>query len=1071
MNLYDLNLAETKTIAKRYRIPMSEYVYKIINGVPVRGRRNKRKIDLQNEIFIKLGTANVVHADAIYEWNVFNRFRTYRINLDPAIYNTEKKLYNKIIEYERKYAEQGQAVQFVILHFIEIATGRERSPISVKLDTVRTFADFKEFLENARLGTLESGSDAINSELYKLVLNVFDMVTYEVLQGGGKTNYNLFKAVGIDGGKKKLCGYYCLKLIHPEIELTEEQYIAKELYKYINLDKYISDNNLKICVVANCFKITAKLLKFLDNPNKIKTTVKGRTVLLSKLDDEDIENVYMTDDQDDIKGTILFNIQHEHYDILVNNKIELDDIYVDGSMTVYKKIGDKYDICYRANELTENNKLYGIDKLNQAIETEYLIPDYETVIEWKKHNANKPYSLTWLHLSEAELSNLNKIDLEHDEDGLKDFIKQNAHFRLSFDCTADFEKYIRRHGKNKVFKIITFNGSCFDNFILYNDLKNLKIDDIGTPFFNGNNLLDFTIAGRHSMFDIRKHVSGSLEECCKSYKINICAKKKFDFRIAQEQYDNGTLMEYMNNNINEIKTYNTYDVIATALVYYRYREGLKANETTKKYGKDLTKYRTIGSLMKTVLDDDLKERKINLPIFYNSKWTKEKNKRFMGYYNDILKYKVGGRVELFNGRKRIIGKMASPDVCGLYPFVMACYDVYYPYGEIEEVKSIKDMPKDKIGFFYCDIDQKNLKLKIMPEKTKTENVWDTKNVLENYFISTIKIKELIRHGANVKTYNGIYFTKKMKSCELFKILLPLMQERNKQDILKMENSDQYNPVLRETLKLLTNVLSGKLIEGLHLDKIVEIKESNIYVPKDGDEAIHVTENSVFISTKKDQEKNMRYSKPVYLGVLIYDYAQKYMYNYMYNKINRKDLVYTDTDSNKLTERAFKKWLKYASTKTIPHWKEVEIYDPRYKMHKLYEENSKTFGSFVDEYKEKAPNNDISYWVDKKEYITTVMSTDQDVIDKNTVFRFKGISQNDILLKDNFEINEETNQDLYNMYQSDGYKIKNNYIGLFEKLVNNGRVKILTQQFTRSIKKFDFVGVMINYRIKNIRLKK
>ena len=50
----------------------------------------------------------------------------------------------------------------------------------------------------------------------------------------------------------------------------------------------------------------------------------------------------------------------------------------------------------------------------------------------------------------------------------------------------------------------------------------------------------------------------------------------------------------------------------------------------------------------------------------------------------------------------------------MYPFVMAILNVFYPCGKMIECKRYKDMPKDKIGFFYCNgVDQSKKELKII----------------------------------------------------------------------------------------------------------------------------------------------------------------------------------------------------------------------------------------------------------------------------------------------------------------------------------------------------------------------
>jgi UDP-N-acetylglucosamine:LPS N-acetylglucosamine transferase len=78
----------------------------------------------------------------------------------------------------------------------------------------------------------------------------------------------------------------------------------------------------------------------------------------------------------------------------------------------------------------------------------------------------------------------------------------------------------------------------------------------------------------------------------------------------------------------------------------------------------------------------------------------------------------------------------------------------------------KYMGKDIIGFYYCDIDQSNLRAsnlpKIYAKKTEIENDWGHEEVLENYLISNVMIELLKRHKCKVIIKKGFYFTEKKR---------------------------------------------------------------------------------------------------------------------------------------------------------------------------------------------------------------------------------------------------------------------------------------------------------------------
>ena len=70
----------------------------------------------------------------------------------------------------------------------------------------------------------------------------------------------------------------------------------------------------------------------------------------------------------------------------------------------------------------------------------------------------------------------------------------------------------------------------------------------------------------------------------------------------------------------------------------------------------------------------------------------------------MLKYRVAGRVELFNGPCKITEKIVSLDICSAYPYNALVAPNYYPTGEIKYFKNIIEVPKDALFFVECDID-------------------------------------------------------------------------------------------------------------------------------------------------------------------------------------------------------------------------------------------------------------------------------------------------------------------------------------------------------------------------------
>jgi hypothetical protein len=146
-----------------------------------------------------------------------------------------------------------------------------------------------------------------------------------------------------------------------------------------------------------------------------------------------------------------------------------------------------------------------------------------------------------------------------------------------------------------------------------------------------------------------------------------------------------------------------------------------------------------------------------------------------------------------------------------------------------------------------------------------------------------------------------------------------------------------------------------------------------------------------------------------------------MYEYSYSKIGKENLLYTDTDASKFRHTDFLQWKEWIDSDNVqvPHWEEVELVDPRYKNHKIYEENSKVFGSFEDELtkmnkniNKEGENNYVFYCLQKKTWLYAVNG--------EVKYRFKGLNSRCILLQDDsFGLSKYTPIKLSNVVSSKG----------------------------------------------------
>ena len=299
-------------------------------------------------------------------------------------------------------------------------------------------------------------------------------------------------------------------------------------------------------------------------------------------------------------------------------------------------------------------------KCGVAVEQRFLVFDYETVIDFTASNICKAYSVSILNVNEDELQALNQIE-DNEEDTLelndKELIEwygtvvqeeikkiykscqatrlegYRKKFALTFtgyDSDKQMLRYIAKKQRDTAFVLVGFNNSNFDNFILLNSLLSYSEQyeeeflssaqnelnpreyikqemNVSGIFYNGSQILNMVINGRHETFDIRKHLVGSLSANCKSFKITCCAKKSLDHNEMQMKHENGELISYITSN-EEVKIYNEFDVLATAVLFYKYREALKAVPIMTKRAEELHKHKTIGSMIFGVFKEMAEKR-------------------------------------------------------------------------------------------------------------------------------------------------------------------------------------------------------------------------------------------------------------------------------------------------------------------------------------------------------------------------------------------------------------------------------------------------------------------------------
>ena len=1050
----NLERKKLKSEVKRHiRSQEQKDAYKLKYGVFTNNELYKDDEDNYDEIQVE----NEKMVDSL------KHFSVWRINMTEPASNLEvffRYITDKLDAYRGNN----------IVLYIRDNTSNGVRHITINGNYLYSFEDFEERINDILSGDV-AGSDVLTtSGRWILMMDTFDIQLLK-LSGYADAEYNIIYKSSRNTDNLILdCGFraLCCCLGNGDFE-TGETLMKQEYKKDYNdvadfnttyaLTNFITKNKLKISLVANGLQFKKGINhRTLLKDRRIETAINNKKILLAKINDDDIIKPKQINELAGDVGEsltqqyIIYDAKHSHFEYALNNKLEINDnIYIGADCSLYKYEEDKMTQMkgrFRRFMNVEINN-YNLNDVKK-VDTCYVGFDFETIIDYGTKSRMRPYSVSYGLFTEDILMELEMADKMGDEKRVQVLRETNMKTSMGFDCIDEFIKWIVRIQVDKKLVFIGFNNSNFDNYLLIDRILEMECDDIKVSniMYNGSQLLNATINGRHTFFDLSRHLLGTLEKCCEGFKVKMCSKLKINHHYYQTQYDEGKLIDYITDN-KELKKYNENDVLSVMVIYSRYRTALSNISGMEELSENLHNNITIGGLTYKRFMGYWKTQNIKLP-----KLNEEQ-------YFQILKFKCAGRVEMFNGKQFINEAVSSFDVCSLYPYVMAILNCYYPAGDIYDTDEFKE---DKIGFYWCDIDQailrKNNLPNIYPRKTETENEWDYEGMLFNYCISSVMIKLLRKFGCEVIIHRGFYFTESVKSCDMFKPVLEMMKLKVEQDELSRIKSELYNPVLRETSKLLMNAGSGKVIEGLHINNIEFVgnleKLVNIQAKYGDVNVIKTIGKGLMVEYKRDELELLEMEqRPVYLGVLIYDYAKTYMFENSYSIIGKDKLLYTDTDATKLRTADTAEWLDFATKKDVPYWEEVLKYDKRYEGHKIYDAKSKVFGSYEDELSKmnEVEGDAVFCCVQKKSWCYGKGA--------NNKFRFKGLNGNNIILTGNEDfilkkgdktiLDAKRQQDINNFYNTNANKLEDNSIDFFKKVFDGVDVLVLCRQFKKNVR--------------------
>jgi hypothetical protein len=501
------------------------------------------------------------------------------------------------------------------------------------------------------------------------------------------------------------------------------------------------------------------------------------------------------------------------------------------------------------------------------------------------------------------------------------------------DCCRQFLDWLTNEAMHKHFyHCIAHNGSRFDHYFLLSQLNQQEQEHTETQL-RGCSIIGLQYKS-HLFKDSCCFLTNSLESLCKSFKVK--QSKLTEFTLHGEILTNKnicfykpelTFAEFMNLQTNDTEYWteyvdycimdcvslleiwttfnNQYNVLVEKI--FKGKEGLLKNVR-------LMGTNTIGSLAKKILENSCLTK-------FGSKYVKTNAyKSFIEFiYTDgkedpvkiefINKFKRGG-ISHTNQPGKHTHELISYDIASQYPASMLYMSI--PSGKSTHVNKYHPL---KHGFYHIKNLIFNTAYHFKPIASKNDNGvlnWSNDSI-EEIYIDSFMLKYMIQNYGltSFDVIEGYVSDHYIKGKDIFgDYVETLYNEKKNQDALKDSKSADYNPALRECIKLFLNSLSGKLVEDPSRYFTIAYSSENTKLQLNG------------LSITKSQE-GQKFNVWVSAGIMVYSYSKRLLFEYVKCLPNNSDdVIHIETDSiyfNKKHNATFIKNIASYKPKGIDHY--------------------------------------------------------------------------------------------------------------------------------------------------------
>ena len=493
---------------------------------------------------------------------------------------------------------------------------------------------------------------------------------------------------------------------------------------------------------------------------------------------------------------------------------------------------------------------------------------------------------------------------------------------LGLDCTYKFlDSLVELHKQGQYLNLYAHNASRFDAYFVFNAIKRHPLyknfTDVSGAIIKNGRLLRFQFGG-HYFLGTENFMTGSLEKLCNSFKVDNSKLTQCEVNGVRMStlelclYRSADLtpplwIDFLNSE--EGKTYRekyieycVYDVLSLMEVWEKFEEGVYKILPIEKFPsleKALMDVCTLPGLSMKVFK--------TVHSFYNVK-TKKKEKRYWSPSIDqteLLRFlkeaKIGGISHVCQAGYHRDSEIAAIDVCSLYAGCMLNFD--YPKGEPRAFDAEQCRKAIDIGLMVI-VECVNVTfgtkfINDIPLRTKTGLDWNCK-FIDQCIITSIDVQRIEKHGGRLEIVKGYGW---IQTYNPFKpVIQSVVDLKAVQDRLKEDKSKEYNVVLREVAKLMSNSLYGKMMEDIEqvcYKEYVALTEAE----KDNLSTFSLMRsNGHFYAKVKQTPETL---PPIQFGVFILAHSRNVIQHY-FDDVGRENVIATETDSIYCNVRALER---------------------------------------------------------------------------------------------------------------------------------------------------------------------